>query len=63
MQKNQLQVAKYEESCTVFFLLLIRINGLVVMTGRRALGYLGSISDERSAAPPPFCVALSPSVH
>ena len=32
-QKNQLQVAKYNESYTIFFEHLIRTNGLVVKTG------------------------------
>ena len=44
--KNQLQVAKYDESYTVFFKQLIRSYGLVVKTGCRESGDMGSIPDE-----------------
>ena len=49
-----------------FFEILIHTNGLVVTSDCTELGDLGSIPDEklnRSAAPLPFCVALTPSVH
>ena len=39
-------VAKYDERYTVFFKYLARINGLVVKTGCRESGDLGSISGE-----------------
>ena len=39
-------VAKYDESCTVFFKQLIRTNGLVVKASRRESGHLGSIPDD-----------------
>ena len=45
-QKNQLQVAKYEESYTVFFKHLIRTNGLEVKTGCREQGEMSLIPDE-----------------
>ena len=67
-QKNRLQVAKYDESYTVFFETLIRINGSVVKTGCSESDWVGrsrfdsSWVLKRSAAPGPFCV-LSPSVH
>ena len=44
--RSRLQVAKYDESYTVFFELLIRINGLVVKTGCRESGDMGSIPEE-----------------
>ena len=55
VSKKMVAVAKYDESDTVISLLLIWINGLVVKTGWWVLN--------SSAAPQPFCVALSPSVH
>ena len=42
MQKNPLQVAKYNESCTVFF----QLYGLVVKVSRRESVDLGSIPSE-----------------
>ena len=45
-KKNRLQMAKYDESYTVFFQQLIRTNGLVVKTGCRGFGNLGSIPEE-----------------
>ena len=48
-KKNWLQVAKYDESYTVFFEQLIRTNGLVltsVKTDCRESGNMGSIPDE-----------------
>ena len=44
--KNQLQVAKYDDSYTVFFKRLIRTYGLVVKTGCGESGNMGSIPDE-----------------
>ena len=41
-----LQVAKYDDSYTVFFKQLIRTNGLVVNTGCRESGDMGSIPDD-----------------
>ena len=46
MQKNRLQVAKYDESYIVFFRVLIHTNGLVVKVSHSEFGYLGSIPDE-----------------
>ena len=47
MPKNQLQVAKYDEWYTLFFFeWLRRTNGLVVKTGCRESGDMGSIPDE-----------------
>ena len=44
--KNSLQVAKCDESYTVFFQQLMRTNGLVVKVNWRESGDLGSITDE-----------------
>ena len=44
--KNWLQVAKYDESYTVFFEQLIWTNGLVVKTWCRESGDMGSILEE-----------------
>ena len=46
MQKNWLQVAKYDESCTIFFAHLIRTNGLVFYVSLRESGNLGLNPDE-----------------
>ena len=40
-QKNWLQVVKYDESCTVCFLLLIKTNGWVVKASSRESGDMG----------------------
>ena len=62
--KNWLQVAKYDESYTVFLKLVIWTYGLVVKVSCSECGNSGSIPDECwNSAPQPFCVALSPSVH
>ena len=45
-QKNWLQVAKYDYTCTVFFQQLIQINSLVFKTGCIGFGDLGSVPDE-----------------
>ena len=45
MQKNLLQVAKYDELYTVFLEQFIRTNGLVVKMNRSESGNLGSIPD------------------
>ena len=48
-EKNQpgsVQLAKYDESYTVFFQFLIRTHGLVVKTGCRESSDMGSIPDE-----------------
>ena len=44
-QKNQLQVAKYDESYAVFFKQLIRTNGLVVKVSCSEFGDMGSIPE------------------
>ena len=44
--KNQLHVAKNDESYTVFFEQLIRTYGLVVKVSCRESGDIGSILDE-----------------
>ena len=45
-KKSWLQVAKYNESYTLFFKQLIRTNGVVVKVSSSKFDYLGSIPDE-----------------
>ena len=45
-KKNQLQVAKYDKSYTVFFKQMIRTYGLVVKVSYRESGDMGSILDK-----------------
>ena len=63
MQKNRLQVAKYNESGTVFFVELVLSYGYVVKVSVRQLDFDSCKVLKLSAAPWPFCVALSSSVH
>ena len=63
MQKYRLQVAKYDESGTVFFVELVLSYGNVVKMSIRQLGFDSCKVLKLSAAPWPFCVALSSSVH
>ena len=59
--KNQLQVAKYDESYTVFFELYLRLVAVLQRVGRRGFDSWRWLKP--FATPRPFCVALSPSVH
>ena len=63
--KNWSQVVRYNELYTIFFGTLIQFYGLVVKVTRMSRATLVRFRKmlKLAAAPGPFCVGLSPSVH